>query len=129
MLIGQAPCASVPPEKHTVPIDCGALTLDDPSADWEAAQICALDHETMGAGFRLVADGQGIDSFVQVGFAGVQGLAYSVSRFSSDSGGVDFDTVFEEPGGGLAAVDDCVVAVGELCLAVTAAGEVVQLCP
>lgn len=109
--------------------DCGTLTLDDPLAAWQAAHDCALDHATMGNGFRLVADGQGIDSVVKVAYLGVQGFAYAVSRFSADSGGIDPGSLFEQPGDGLEAVDACVVAVGELCLGVTAPGETVQLCP
>jgi hypothetical protein len=109
--------------------DCGALTLEDPLADWQAAQACALQHATAGEGFRLVADLQGIDSFVQVGFMGIQGESYATSRFGFEEGGLVSANLTEVPGAGLEAVAACEVAVGELCLAVTSPGELVQLCP
>jgi len=109
--------------------DCGVVTPDDPLIDWQSAHACALQHAMAGDGFRLVADIQGIDSIPQEGFMGLQGESYATSRFSADTGGIDFDTLSEQPGAGLQAIDGCEIAVGNLCLEVTSPGEVVQLCP
>lgn len=112
------------------PVDsCGVLTLDAPVSDWQDAHDCVIEHSNAGQGFWLVADLQGIDSFPQVGFMGLQGESYAVSRFDKDTGGIDPGTLIEEPAEGIGPIDDCVVSQGELCLAVSNAGDVVQICP
>jgi len=108
--------------------DCGDVGLDDPLADWQAAHDCALQHATEGAGFRLIAEGESIDSTIRIAWLGLQGVAYAVVRLASDEGG-GFYNLSELDGSGLEASDGCVVAVGELCLSAIDASENQQLCP
>lgn len=109
--------------------DCGHATLADPVELWQDVHDCAVEHAAAGQGFRLVAEGESIDSIVEVAFIGLQGEAYATARLSSDSGGVDPDTRAEQSGTGLLPTFECVVTVGDLCLELVNPGEVVQICP
>jgi hypothetical protein len=96
---------------------------------WQAAHDCALEHAIAGQGFRLITDGESIDSYVQVAFVGLQGEACATARLYSDSGGLGPDVRNEQPGTGLVATFECVVAVGEVCLELVNPGDSVQICP
>jgi hypothetical protein len=98
------------------PDDCGFLMLGDPLATWQAAYDCALDHYNGGLAFTLVAEQQGIDSQVHIGFAGAQGEVYAASRFYQDSGALVPGTVIWGGPCNIAPLDGCTVAQGNLCL-------------
>lgn len=100
----------------TEPDDCGYVQLDDPVAFWEVAQQCALDHHDGGLAFTLVAEQQGIDSAVHLGFAGAQGEVYMASRFFSDSGAVVPGTHITGGPCNIVPILDCIVEPGNLCL-------------
>ncbi len=108
--------------------DCGAVLLADPVADWQAAHDCALQHATDGAGFRLLAEGESIDSTVQFAIVGLQAESYAIVEPHADSG-PGFYALFERTGSGLAASDGCTVTAGNLCLSTLDASESQQLCP
>jgi hypothetical protein len=110
--------------------DCGWVTQDDSDADWRAAQDCVIGNAMAGAGFRVVGDLEGIDSFPQTAFMGLQGESYAVTQFAADTGGVDPGSLLEMSGSeGIVAIDGCVVGVGQLCLALTSEIEPITLCP
>lgn len=71
----------------TVPEDCGTVTLDDPDAAYVAAHDCVLAASDTQQAYRMVAQLQGIDSSVWVGYAGTVGFVYSESSFLYDGGG------------------------------------------
>jgi hypothetical protein len=98
------------------PDDCGDLMLFDPVGQWEAAQACALDHYNGSLAFTLVAQLMGIDSDVHEGFAGMQGEVYASARFLSDANGLVPGTLITGGACELAAVVDCEVTQGNLCL-------------
>ena len=71
----------------TVPEDCGTVTLDDPDAAYVAAHDCVVAASTTQQAYRMVAQLQGIDSSIWVGYAGTVGFAYTESNFLYDGGG------------------------------------------
>ncbi|MGH1342151.1 MAG: hypothetical protein ACRBN8_11395 [Nannocystales bacterium] len=71
----------------TVPEDCGTVTLDDPPEAYVAAHDCVLEASGSEQAYRMVAQIQGIDSSVWVGYAGTVGFVYSESNFAYDGGG------------------------------------------
>jgi len=72
----------------TVPMDCGTVTLDDPDAAYQAAHDCVVAASNAQEAYRVVAQLQGIDSSVWVGYAGTVGFVYGESAFSYDGGGL-----------------------------------------
>jgi hypothetical protein len=110
------------------PDDCGDLLLFDPVEDWEDARACALDHYSGGLAYTLVAEQQGIDSDVHVGFSGSQGEVYSSFRFVSDSNGLVPGTSIWGTPCDLAPQQDCVVGQGDLCLTCTNGDENMTIC-
>jgi hypothetical protein len=108
--------------------DCGDVDLDSPLTDWQAAHDCALEHAMTGQGFRLLWQGQSIDSIVRFAAIGLQAEAYAVALLHTDSGAEGGYVLLEEDGSGLEEVNACALAVGEMCLVPTASGEPVQLC-
>lgn len=71
----------------TVPADCGTVSLDDPDEAYIAAHDCVLTASNAQQAYRMVAELQGTDSTVWVGYAGTVGFVYSESFFSYDGGG------------------------------------------
>ncbi len=72
----------------TVPEDCGTVTLEDPDAAYLAAHDCVLAASGAQQAYRMVAQLQGLDSNVWVGYAGSVGFVYSESSFSYEGGGI-----------------------------------------
>lgn len=98
------------------PIACGYVQLQDALGAWESAQECVLDNYAGEQAFTLVAEQQGIDSEVHVGFSGMQGEVYSSSRFHSDANGLVPGTLVTGGACNIVTVDGCTVEVGNLCL-------------
>lgn len=71
----------------TVPVDCGTVSLDDPDEAYQAAHDCVVAASDAQEAYRMVAQLQGIDSSVWVGYAGVVGFVYGESSFAYDGGG------------------------------------------
>lgn len=109
--------------------DCGHVTLEDPIELWQVAHDCAVEHADADIGFTVIAEGQSIDSIVEVAFVGLQGETYGTTRFDSDSGGVDSTTRYQTGGTGLVAAPGCTLEVGDLCLQMVDPGETIQICP
>ena len=65
---------------------------------------------------KRIAEQQGIDSEVHIGFAGSQGEVYAASRFLSDSNGLIPGTLITGGPCNISPIVDCVVAQGNLCL-------------
>ena len=96
------------------PVDCGFVTLADMVDEWEAAHDCVVENYGNQAAFTVVAELQGIDSEVYIGYAGMVGESYVASQFFSDSfGGI---TIYGTTPCDIAVVAGCDVAVGDLCL-------------
>jgi hypothetical protein len=108
--------------------DCGTVGLESSLGEWQAAHDCALAAATAGEGFRVIWQGQSIDSIVTNAFVGLQAESYAVVALHADEGLGSY-SVYQEIGTGLTDDDGCTVSVGELCLAVVSVGETQQLCP
>ncbi|MBV1860390.1 MAG: hypothetical protein KUG77_18400 [Nannocystaceae bacterium] len=71
----------------TVPEDCGTVSLADPDEAYVAAHDCVIAASTAQQAYRVVAQIQGIDATVWLGYAGSVGFVYSESNFSYEGGG------------------------------------------
>jgi hypothetical protein len=110
------------------PNDCGFVHLADPVAAWQDAHDCVLDNYTNTQAFTLVAEQQGIDSEVHVGFAGTQGEVYMAFRFLSDANGLIPGTLITGADCFIEDVADCTVTQGNLCLTCDASHNPVTIC-
>lgn len=71
----------------TVPVDCGTVTQGDPDEAYQAAHDCVVAASDSQQAYRMVAQLDGIDSSVWVGYAGTVGFVYGESNFAFDGGG------------------------------------------
>jgi hypothetical protein len=108
------------------PVDCGFVHLADPLGDWEDAHDCVIENFGNESAFTVVAELQGIDSEVFIGFAGMVGETYVASQFFSDS--YDGITIYGTTPCDIGVVAGCTVAVGDLCLECVAAPAQVLVC-
>ena len=110
------------------PVDCGFVLLADPLVAWEATHDCVVENFESDSAFTAVAELQGIDSEVHIGYAGSVGEEYVASQFFSDSFGGAV-TIYGTTPCEIGVVGGCVVAVGELCLECVAPPASVAICP
>jgi hypothetical protein len=110
------------------PVDCGFVHLADPLVAWDATHDCVVENFDSDSAFTAVAELQGIDSEVFLGYAGSVGEEYVASQFFSDSFGgavtISGTTPCE-----IGVVAGCVVSVGDLCLECVAPPAPVTICP
>ncbi|MBC8071170.1 MAG: hypothetical protein IAG13_22785 [Deltaproteobacteria bacterium] len=135
---GDNPCAmsladyadSISQSSKDAPVDeCGDVDLDAPLAAWQAAHDCAVQHASMGQGFKVLWERQGIDSVIRDAAVGRQGESYGVTLLQVDQAVGQPYTLVQTAAAGLEATGGCTVEVGEMCLTPIDAGEPVPLCP
>jgi len=108
------------------PIDCGFVTLADDLEAWRTAHQCASEALAAQTAVKVLWEEQGIDSILYGAFVGFVGETYGISEYGYDSWGEVI--LWTHSCTGVVTLDDCAVAVGEMCLTCTGPGAQSTLC-
>ena len=109
------------------PIDCGAVTLDDDVAAWQAAHDCAREATLDQLSYKVLWQYDGGGTLRDGAFASEVGEVYAIYRFDDDAA-AGTTSITRTTCTGISTLQRCVVTPGDICIDCIRPGDAAELC-